>query len=226
MAKAAKAKQQAAQQEIMIAGAGGEVLHLRTDGRFELTPYGLRMAEATAPTKKAMPQPPQREFGRRFHDAMSEEIIKLSALAQKTLQANPYRADGDGEEEAKLRELAHADRQLLPLHDALIKADEPNSESAEYREGFRFRLMEAMATIAEVCEYDPLHHRLRQRRVGGKNRRTDAEAYKLALAGLPFEADQNAPEVLIPVKQFAAELGVCVRTVGRRIAESQASAAA
>ena len=57
-------------------------------------------------------------------------------------------------------------------------------------------------------------------------RRTDAEAYKKALAGLPFEADANAPEVLVPVKQFAAELGVCVRTIGRRIAEAQASEAA
>jgi len=54
-------------------------------------------------------------------------------------------------------------------------------------------------------------------------RRSDAEAYKLSLAGLPFEADQNAPEVLVPVKQFAAELGVCVRTVGRRIAEAAAA---
>jgi hypothetical protein len=56
-------------------------------------------------------------------------------------------------------------------------------------------------------------------------RRSDAEAYKLALAGLPFEIDQNAPEVLVPVKQFAAELGVCVRTVGRRILESRHAAA-
>jgi hypothetical protein len=55
-------------------------------------------------------------------------------------------------------------------------------------------------------------------------RRSDAEAYKRSLAGLPFEPDQNAPEVLVPVKQFAAELGVCVRTVGRRIAESHAPA--
>ena len=53
--------------------------------------------------------------------------------------------------------------------------------------------------------------------------RSEAEKYKKALAGLPFEADQNAPEMLVPVRQFAAELGVCVRTVGRRIAESQAS---
>jgi hypothetical protein len=57
-------------------------------------------------------------------------------------------------------------------------------------------------------------------------RRSDAEAYKRALAGLPFETDPNAPEVLVPMKQFAAELGVCVRTVGRRIAESHGSEAA
>ncbi len=57
-------------------------------------------------------------------------------------------------------------------------------------------------------------------------RRSDAERYKCALAGLPFEADPNTPEMLIPVRQFAAELGVCVRTVGRRIAESQAETVA
>ena len=57
-------------------------------------------------------------------------------------------------------------------------------------------------------------------------RRTEAERYKNGLAGLPFEADSNAPELLVPVKQFAAELGVCVRTVGRRIAETQAETAA
>jgi YbbR domain-containing protein len=57
-------------------------------------------------------------------------------------------------------------------------------------------------------------------------RRSDVEAYKRALAGLPFEPDPKAPEMLIPVKQFAAELGVCVRTIGRRIAESKTSVAA
>jgi hypothetical protein len=57
-------------------------------------------------------------------------------------------------------------------------------------------------------------------------RRSDAEQYKAALAGLPFESDPRAPELLIPVRQFAAELGVCVRTIGRRIAESQADAVA
>ena len=57
--------------------------------------------------------------------------------------------------------------------------------------------------------------------------RSAAEAYKAALAGLPHPSpDPRAPELLVPVRQFAAELGVCVRTVGRRIAESQASAAA
>jgi len=55
-------------------------------------------------------------------------------------------------------------------------------------------------------------------------RRSDAEAYKRALAGLPFESDPSAPELLVPMRVFAAELGVCVRTVGRRIVESQKAA--
>jgi hypothetical protein len=55
--------------------------------------------------------------------------------------------------------------------------------------------------------------------------RSDAEAYKRALAGLPFESDLNAPEVLVPVRQFASELGVCVRTLGRRIVETRAASA-
>ena len=54
-------------------------------------------------------------------------------------------------------------------------------------------------------------------------RRRDAEKYKHELAGLPFQADPNAPEVLVPVRVFAGELGLCVRTLGRRIAESRAS---
>jgi hypothetical protein len=54
----------------------------------------------------------------------------------------------------------------------------------------------------------------------------ESERYKRELAGLPFEADPAAPERLIPIKKFADELGVCVRTVGRRIREAKAEAAA
>jgi hypothetical protein len=53
-------------------------------------------------------------------------------------------------------------------------------------------------------------------------RRRDAEKYKHELAGLPFQDEATAPEVLVPLRVFAGELGLCVRTLGRRIAESRA----
>jgi hypothetical protein len=56
--------------------------------------------------------------------------------------------------------------------------------------------------------------------------RSEVERYKKELAGLPFQNDRNTPDVLIPAKLFAMELGVCVRTLGRRIAESRNAAAA
>jgi hypothetical protein len=54
-------------------------------------------------------------------------------------------------------------------------------------------------------------------------RRRAAEQYKKQLAGLPFHDDPTAPETLIPLRVFAEELGLCVRTLGRRIAESRAA---
>lgn len=54
-------------------------------------------------------------------------------------------------------------------------------------------------------------------------RRRDAEKYKHELAGLPFRDETTAPDVLVPLREFASELGLCVRTLGRRIAESRAA---
>jgi hypothetical protein len=56
--------------------------------------------------------------------------------------------------------------------------------------------------------------------------RSELEAHKRALAGLPFENQVDAPDVLVPVRQAAVEFGVCVRTISRRIAESRAPASA
>jgi hypothetical protein len=53
--------------------------------------------------------------------------------------------------------------------------------------------------------------------------RSALDAYKMALAGLPYEKPTE-PEELVPIRQAAHELGVCVRTLGRRIAESRATA--
>jgi hypothetical protein len=49
--------------------------------------------------------------------------------------------------------------------------------------------------------------------------RSGIERYKADLAGLPFHAPAS-PDELIPIKKFAGELGVCVRTVERRISEA------
>lgn len=123
------------------------------------------MAEAA----KAKPQAPQREIDRSLDDATMAEVTRMEALAQRTLQANPYCADADEKEETVWRELAHASRQLRPLLEALTKADDPHSEYAKYKHGFRFRLFEAVATITEAVEYERLY-RLHQRRLGGKDR--------------------------------------------------------
>jgi hypothetical protein len=46
--------------------------------------------------------------------------------------------------------------------------------------------------------------------------RSSIERYKAALAGIPFQNDADArPDVLVPIKIFALEMGVCVRTIER-----------
>ena len=131
--------------------AVSELFRPRTDGAgLELTPLGL----AKLTSGIVVSPSPQRESDRRFSDAEREQVLRLEALAQKTLQANPYSEGAGEEEEEKWRELADASRQLRPLLDALAKADESNSEYAKYRRGFRFRLSEAMATITELVGYE------------------------------------------------------------------------
>jgi hypothetical protein len=51
--------------------------------------------------------------------------------------------------------------------------------------------------------------------------RSGIERYKAELAGIPFQTRADAPDVLVPIKKLAAELGVTVRTVERRIVESR-----
>jgi hypothetical protein len=51
--------------------------------------------------------------------------------------------------------------------------------------------------------------------------RSRIERYKAELAGIPFQDRPDAPDVLVPIKKFAAELGVSVRTVERRIVEAR-----
>ena len=56
--------------------------------------------------------------------------------------------------------------------------------------------------------------------------RRSIERYKATLAGIPFQDDPAAgPDVLVPIRAFASEMGVCVRTIGRRIEEMRDGAA-
>jgi hypothetical protein len=57
--------------------------------------------------------------------------------------------------------------------------------------------------------------------------RSGIERYKAKLAGIPFRDDPDAgPDVMVPIKIFALEMGVTVRTIERRIAESRNAAIA
>jgi hypothetical protein len=54
--------------------------------------------------------------------------------------------------------------------------------------------------------------------------RRAAEKYKAELAGIPFRDDPAMPDAHVPIKRFAEELGVTVRTIERRIVEQRAGA--
>lgn len=55
--------------------------------------------------------------------------------------------------------------------------------------------------------------------------RRGIERYKAMLAGIPFQDDPgDRPDVLVPIRAFASEMGVCVRTIGRRIEEMRGGA--
>jgi hypothetical protein len=56
--------------------------------------------------------------------------------------------------------------------------------------------------------------------------RSAIDKYKADLAGIPFHADPDArPDVLVPIKTFAMEMGVCVRTIERWSEEARNTSA-
>jgi len=179
--------------------------------------------------KPAKASAQQQETDRRLDDATRKEITRLEALAQKTLKANPFSKEAEEAEEEKWRELAHARRQLRPLFEAWVKASEPNSESAQYKHGFLFRLVEAMATVAEVPEYERLH-RLNQRRRGRQRKKTlqtgDTDAFDdLALECLsklssrtpaPFASDVWSA-MISQIENDCADASLSVEKDGARI---------
>jgi hypothetical protein len=54
--------------------------------------------------------------------------------------------------------------------------------------------------------------------------RSELEAYKRALAGLPPTDNPNAVDMLVPAAQAASEFGFGRRTLGRRVAASHPTA--
>lgn len=98
-----------------------------------------------------------------FIAAKRTEVDRLEALARDLLENHPppnvWPKEGSAGEvvEIEWRELAHASRQLRPLLEALERANarEPGFES--YRDGFDFRLTEAMATVARLCAHGRLN---------------------------------------------------------------------
>jgi hypothetical protein len=57
--------------------------------------------------------------------------------------------------------------------------------------------------------------------------RSAIDRYKADLAGIPFQADPDArPDVLVPIRDFATEMGVCVRTIERWSEEARSTSAA
>ena len=82
---------------------------------------------------------------------------ELEALARRTLEANPCSKSAGQEEEAQRRELAHASRQMRPLLEAIEKASAGRPFGYErYKDGFDYRLKEAMTTVAVLCSYERL----------------------------------------------------------------------
>lgn len=131
----------------------------------------------------------------RYYDAIGMIIFGLEALAQKTLKANPFSKEADEAEEEKWRELADASRELRPLFDAWVRASEPNSESAKYKNGFHRRLVEAMATVAEIAAYERVY-RLNQQKRGGKKRPNSTSPFtKFIVSRLKRNPRASAKEI-------------------------------
>jgi hypothetical protein len=150
--------------------------------------------------------------------AERRELEELESLVRSILRENPFSEHASEDEEAEWRELAHASRQLLPLFEALRKADEPNSEYARYRAGFRFRLQEAQTTIAKLIQYGRIHP-LRQRSFGadggnksGPKKKADAderwrnEALRVAQAYVATHPSATRADVIGKIRRQCAHL--------------------
>jgi hypothetical protein len=123
----------------------------------------VEIAKATVEARKpARRYVSQEDRTRDFLVAKRAEVDRLEALALRALEANPCSKSADDAEEAQWRELAHASRQMRPLLEAIERAArQPDYE--KYKDGFDFRLTEAMATVATLCSYERLQPLNRQK---------------------------------------------------------------
>ena len=182
MAKAPRAKRQAPQREIDDA-ASEEFYRPKAGGAGrELTPLGLAKLTSGIVLSPSL----QRDSDRSFYDAERREIFQVIALAERVLQANPYREA----EEPLWTELARNVAVVRPLVDAIEKAERQGSEYAEYRHAYRFRLMEAMARIAEIIEYDQ-QRPIQARKDGSRGGRPKKAGGKDAIDNLALECASN-----------------------------------
>jgi hypothetical protein len=104
-----------------------------------------------------------------FVAAKRAEVDRLEALARELLDAHPEPESLDEKEEADWRELAYASRQMRPLLEALERANAGESGFEVYKEGFDFRLIEAITTVATLCAHGRLNV-IRQGKRASKDR--------------------------------------------------------
>jgi hypothetical protein len=117
-----------------------------------------------------------------FVAAKRAEVDRLEALAHELLNVHPEPESLDEKDEAEWRDLAHASRQMRPLLEALERANAGESGFEIYKEGFDFRLTEAITAVATLCAHGRLN-RIRQRKTARRAR---------PRAKSPFKAFINA----------------------------------
>jgi hypothetical protein len=138
---------------------------------------------------------------RSFHAARKAEVDKLESLARRLLEAHPAPKVApnpesiDGQIEADWRELAHASRQLHPLFEALEGANAGVPGFAKYKDGFHFRLLEAMTTVGTLCSSLRLHL-IHQRKTARRPRPNAESPFTKFIKAHPRDTPEQIKEAL------------------------------
>ena len=134
-----------------------------------------RAAQRDASMAKIRANADAQVIARDFIAAKRAEVDSLETLARellaKHLAPKEWPREGSAEEAVELewRELAHASRQLRPLLEALERANAKDPDFEKYKDGFDFRLTEAMTTVATLCAHRRLDT-IRQKKAARKER--------------------------------------------------------